>query len=104
MLLESFAFFSCFVLFCFVVKDFERDLLGGEVGRRVVSDAMTFAMPPSQLYSHIHSARVNQHPPVHHQGWMINGQKNNFLLDPSSLSTMVVSSVAFSYYNLQVGY
>jgi hypothetical protein len=31
-------------------------------------------------------------------------RKNNFLLDPSSLSNMVVSSVAFSYYNLQVGY
>ncbi len=37
-------------------------------------------------------------------GWMINGHQNNFLLDPSSLSNMMASSVAFSYYNLQGGF
>ncbi len=31
----------------FVVKDFERDLLAGESGRRKGHDAMTSAMPKS---------------------------------------------------------
>ncbi len=31
-------------------------------------------------------AKVNQHPPAHHEGWMVNGEETVFLLDSRSLT------------------
>jgi hypothetical protein len=44
---------------------------------------------------HAERATVNQHPPAHHEGWMINGEKAVFCWVPGPWLTMVVSSVAF---------
>jgi len=35
---------------------------------------------------YINAAKVNQHPPVRHEGWMVSGQENRFLLSSSSLA------------------
>jgi hypothetical protein len=43
-------------------------------------------------------ATVNQHPPAHHEGWMVTGQESAFCWVPAQKLTMVVSSVAFFYY------
>jgi hypothetical protein len=43
-------------------------------------------------------ATVNQHPPVHHQGWMICEQETVLCWVPVPYLTMVVSSVGFIYY------
>jgi hypothetical protein len=43
-------------------------------------------------------ATVNQHPPVHDEGWMINGLKTVFYCISVPQLTMVVSSVSFFYY------
>jgi len=46
-------------------------------------------------------ATVNQHLPVHYQGWMICDQETVFCWVPVPLLTMVVSSVAlFTTYQL----
>jgi hypothetical protein len=39
-------------------------------------------------------ATVKQHPPAHHEGWMVSGQETAFCWIPAPLLTMVVSSVA----------
>ncbi len=41
---------------------------------------------------------VNQHPPVHHEGWMISGQETVFCWVPVPYLTLVVSLVAFIFY------
>jgi len=40
-------------------------------------------------------ATVNQHPPVHHEGWMVSGQEIVFCWFPVAELTMVVSSMLF---------
>jgi hypothetical protein len=34
------------------------------------------------VYTSIKLAIVNQHPPVHHEGWMVSGQKTVFCWAP----------------------
>jgi hypothetical protein len=47
------------------------------------------------------AATMNQHPPVHHQGWMICDQETVFCWVPVSYLTMVVGSVGlFTTYKL----
>jgi hypothetical protein len=62
----------------------------------------------SQVCSLYLSATVNQHPPVHPEGWMmVSGQETVFCCVPVPSLTMVVSSVVLFYYlptnNPQVG-
>jgi hypothetical protein len=40
-------------------------------------------------------ATVNQHPPVHHEGWMVNDYETIFCWVPVPYPTMVVISVTF---------
>jgi len=48
-------------------------------------------------------ARVNQHPPVHHEGWMVSAQDIILCWVRVPSLTMVVSSVAFfTTYHKQV--
>jgi hypothetical protein len=38
---------------------------------------------------------MNQHPPVHHEGWMVSDMETVFCWVPVPWLTMVVSSVVF---------
>jgi len=40
-------------------------------------------------------ATMNQHPPVHHEGWTVSGQETVFRLVPVPWLTMVFSLVTF---------
>jgi len=44
------------------------------------------------------TATVNQHPPGHHEGWMLNGLKTVFCCVSVAYLTMVVSFVSFFDY------
>jgi hypothetical protein len=36
-----------------------------------------------------HMAKVNQHPPVHNERWMVNGQETGFCRVPNSLANQI---------------
>ncbi len=49
------------------------------------------------LRGRVRAARVNQQPPVHHEGWMGTWLGNSFLLDSSSLTNHGHSLSCFFY-------
>jgi len=86
----------CFTLY---TQSFYMNILKPKLNFGGILVTQVISPSPIQFFSVtsvLCMARVNQHSPVHHEGWMVSGHKTIFywVPVPSSL-TMLVNSVAF---------